>query len=74
MQQAVLAQETNDSGKTAGVIEVLHQKASGGHEVDYGLNLAAQFVPIAQGKLNAGSSRDGEQNGSRRWWSRLRLR
>ncbi len=50
MQQTVLAQKANDSGKPAGVVEIFHQKASRGHQVDDSFDLAAQFVPIASGK------------------------
>ena len=52
---------TNHGRNAAGVVEILHQKASGGHQVDDGLDLAAQLVPVAQGKFNPASSGDRQE-------------
>ncbi len=57
-QQAALAEPAQHRGQAARVVELLHQEAARGHQVDDGRRVAADAGPVLELELDADAPRD----------------
>ena len=53
MEKPGLAERPDHGRQTAGIVEILHQEAAGGHQIDDGRHAAAEPVPIVEAESHA---------------------
>src|SRR5277367_4748089 len=61
MNQIVFPECANDRRQPSGIVKILHQEASGGHQVYEGGDFSAEMVPVIERDLQADASGYCEQ-------------
>ena len=63
VEQSVLEQRTQHRRQAAGVVEVLHEEAARGHQVDERRHVAAEAVPVVERQRHAQPAGNRDQSG-----------
>jgi len=61
VQEFVFGKGFDNRGETACVVEIFHEEAAGGHEIDEGGDGMAEAVPVVERKWHADAAGDGEE-------------